>query len=104
VRTLALVGLNPFWDRLRQLGLSSLSEEAEYYGYSLALGSADISLYELTNAYRTLANGGRTSPMRLRLDQTAEEPKPSWIKGRLYYLPHPFDRGARSPAFGLETL
>ena len=62
VRTLLLVGLNPFWDRLRQLGLLSLSEEAEYYGYSLALGSADITLFELTNAYRTLANGGKSSP------------------------------------------
>jgi penicillin-binding protein 1C len=104
VRTLFLVGLNSFWDRLKQLGLSSLSEEAEYYGYSLALGSADISLYELTNAYRTLANGGRSSPLRLRLDQTAKKPIAVMDKRAAYIISHILsDRGARSPTFGLEN-
>ncbi len=104
VRTLLLVGLHSFWERLRRLGLSSLSEEAEYYGYSLALGSADISLYELTNAYRTLANGGRSGPMRIRLDQTAEKPKPVMDKRAAFIISHILsDRGARSATFGLEN-
>jgi penicillin-binding protein 1C len=58
VRTLMLTGLERFHERLREVGLSSLVEAADFYGYSLALGSADVSLLELTNAYRTLANGG----------------------------------------------
>lgn len=35
----------------------ALNEPGTYYGYSLALGSAEVSLLALTNAYRTLANG-----------------------------------------------
>jgi penicillin-binding protein 1C len=71
VRTLLLVGLHPFLDRLQQLGFESLTEEAGYYGYSLALGSADVTLRELTNAYRTLANEGLWGELKLRLDQKA---------------------------------
>ncbi|MBC7618931.1 MAG: penicillin-binding protein 1C, partial [Candidatus Saccharibacteria bacterium] len=37
----------------------------DYYGYSLALGSAEVSLLSLANAYRTLANGGRYAPFAL---------------------------------------
>ncbi len=104
VRTLLLVGLNPFWDRLRHLGLTSLSEDAEYYGYSLALGSADISLLELTNAYRTLANGGNSSPLRIRRDQPVVKPKPVLDKGAVFLISHILsDRGARSITFGLEN-
>jgi penicillin-binding protein 1C len=40
------------------LGLP-LRESGDYYGYSLALGSAEVPLLDLTNAYRALANGGR---------------------------------------------
>ncbi len=48
------------------MGLNSLVHPADYYGYSLALGSAEVSLLDLTNAYRVLANGGRyTSAMLL---------------------------------------
>jgi len=65
VRTLVMTGLDRFYARLRDVGLSSLTESADYYGYSLALGSAEVSLLELTNAYRTLANGGLYAPARL---------------------------------------
>ena len=58
VRTLVMTGMERFHERLRDVGLSSLTQPAEYYGYSLALGSAEVSLLELSNAYRTLANGG----------------------------------------------
>ena len=58
VRTLMLAGLERFHGRLRALGFTSLDEDPDFYGYSLALGSADVSLLDLANAYRTLANGG----------------------------------------------
>ena len=38
VRTLTLVGLPRFHERLRSLGLATLNEDAEHYGYGLALG------------------------------------------------------------------
>lgn len=46
------------FDRLNALGLQ-LPETGGFYGHSLALGSADVTLLALTNAYRALANGGR---------------------------------------------
>lgn len=63
VRTLMLVGVDQFHGVLGQLGFSSLHPKAQHYGYSLALGSADVRLLDLTNAYRTLANAGGRSPV-----------------------------------------
>jgi penicillin-binding protein 1C len=65
VRTLALVGAEPFLQQLRGLGFTGLTESSDYYGPALALGSADVSLWEQVNAYRTLANGGEWSPLRM---------------------------------------
>lgn len=62
VRTLTLVGVNRFLDTLRDLGLSGLTREADHYGFGLALGGAEATLLQLTNAYRTLANGGQWRP------------------------------------------
>jgi penicillin-binding protein 1C len=58
VRTLVAGGFEAFHERLRALGLASIDRPAEHYGYALALGGADVSLLELANAYRALANGG----------------------------------------------
>ena len=60
VRTLVMVSPEAFHKQLRAVGLP-LKESGDYYGYSLALGSAEVSLLSLANAYRTLANGGRFS-------------------------------------------
>lgn len=65
VHALERVGLDAFFDRLRAFGFRSLKESGDYYGYSLALGSADISPLMLANAYRTLANGGHWTPLRV---------------------------------------
>ncbi|MCW2312088.1 penicillin-binding protein 1C [Rhodoferax antarcticus] len=64
VRTLVMVSPDAFHKQLVKLGLP-LKESGDYYGYSLALGSAEVSLLSLTNAYRALANGGRTSATSL---------------------------------------
>ncbi|PUE11619.1 penicillin-binding protein 1C [Limnohabitans sp. T6-5] len=64
VRTLVMVSPDAFHKQLRRLGLP-LPQSGDYFGYSLALGSAEVSLLDLTNTYRTLANGGRSSPTTL---------------------------------------
>lgn len=71
VRTLVLVGVEPFRDRLHELGYRRITESGDYYGYSLALGSAEVTLWEQAQAYRTLANGGRWSPLHVRTDEPA---------------------------------
>jgi len=104
VRTLMLVTPEAFVERLRALGMESLDREADYYGYSLALGSADVTLYELVNAYRTLANGGRWG--RLKIDAGGAEEKTVPVMDRRAALIVSVilsDREARSATFGLEN-
>ncbi len=62
VRTLEMVSPNAFHRQLRALGIP-LRESGDYFGYSLALGSAEVSLLSLANAYRALANHGRYRPV-----------------------------------------
>ncbi|WP_299696327.1 penicillin-binding protein 1C [Hydrocarboniphaga sp.] len=104
VRTLLLTGVDRFRERLHDLGyISGLTESGDYYGYSLALGSAEVSLLEQVNAYRTLANGGRWSALRLQPDAAAPvmrgvvSPQAAWIVEDILA-----DRGARSVTFDLE--
>ena len=70
VRTLVMVSPDAFHRQLRAAGLP-LKESGDYYGYSLALGSAEVSLLALTNAYRTLANGGRFGEVEFSLPAPA---------------------------------
>ena len=77
VRTLVRLGPDAFADRLRAFGFESLVESGDYYGFSLALGSADVSLLMLANAYRTLANGGQWSPLRVTAEKDRTTPTAS---------------------------
>ena len=76
VRTLVMVSPDAFHKQLVKLGLP-LKETGDYYGYSLALGSAEVSLLNLTNAYRALGNGGRFSPTTFTIARTRNA-KPAW--------------------------
>ncbi len=65
VRTLLLVGVDAFRDRLFDAGYRGISRDGDYYGFSLALGSAEVTLVEQAAAFRALARGGLWSPLRL---------------------------------------
>ncbi len=65
VRTLLVGGVEAFRDRLWDTGYKGLTEDGQYYGFSLALGSAEVTLLEQANAYRSLANGGRFSDLQM---------------------------------------
>jgi penicillin-binding protein 1C len=65
VRTLVLVGVEAFRDRLHALGYRNITRDGEYYGYSLALGSAEVTLWQQAQAYRALARAGQWSPITL---------------------------------------
>ena len=47
---------------LKDAGISTLTELPEHYGLSLTLGSCEVKLLELTNAYATLARLGVYKP------------------------------------------
>ncbi|QLY25247.1 penicillin-binding protein 1C [Bdellovibrio sp. KM01] len=54
VRALQLVGEPKVLDKLRSAGFEKLQED-EYYGPSMALGTIDVTLWELTQGYRKFA-------------------------------------------------
>lgn len=79
VRALIMLGPDTFATTLRDFGLSTINRDGEYYGYSLALGSAEVTLLELTNAYRALANSGVATPVRLALEAPVKDAKPAIV-------------------------
>ena len=103
VRTLMLVGLERFHERLRQVGITSLTEAPEFYGWSLALGSGDVSLLELANAYRTLANGGLQDGVTFM--PRTQSGKARVLDARTSFIVADIlsDRAARSTTFGLSN-
>ena len=104
VRMLTLVGIDTFFDQLKQLGYSSLNESSDFYGYALALGAADVSLWEQVNAYRTLSNNGVWTDMKLDL-ATVPAKKARVLSSSAAFIVSDIlaDRSARSVTFGLES-
>lgn len=103
VRTLVMVSPERFFQRLQNLGFN-LRERGDYYGYSLALGSADVSLLALTNAYRALANQGRFNGVRTS-STDARAPSRQIMDGSSSFIVADIlaDRSARARTFGLES-
>ncbi len=104
VRTLIIDDVQQFRDRLWALGYHGIVEDGEYYGFSLALGSAEVSLVEQANAFRTFANHGRTSPVHFIRGEKAEAPRQivnpaaAFIVGDILA-----DATARADAFGADS-
>ncbi|KYG60829.1 penicillin-binding protein 1C [Bdellovibrio bacteriovorus] len=71
VKVFKLLNDESFWTRLQMLGFKNL-KEPEHYGPALALGVADVTLEDLTQAYRTLANNGIYTDLRF----TSNDPEP----------------------------
>jgi penicillin-binding protein 1C len=65
VWTLSQVGVPDLLRLLRRAGLSTLDKTADYYGYALTMGDAEVRLDELVAAYAALARGGLYRQPRL---------------------------------------
>jgi penicillin-binding protein 1C len=109
VRAGAMLGPDVLAQRLNDLGLD-LREPGGYYGPGLALGSAEVTLRDLSNAYRTLANGGVWSPLRW---QAASTPRPAPAQPPRRIMPADVaylvsdilaDNTARALTFGLDSV
>jgi penicillin-binding protein 1C len=61
------LGVGALLQTLRLAGFESLTRDAEYYGLGLSLGNGDVTLIELANGYRALANAGTWQPWTWRL-------------------------------------
>jgi penicillin-binding protein 1C len=103
VRALVMVTPERFAQRLLALGLP-LTHNGDYYGYSLALGSAEVTLASLTNAYRALANGGRQTPWRAQAAPQPPNAKQVMDPAAAFVVADVLaDREARVPTFGLDN-
>ena len=99
VRVLEDVRVPSFLERLRQLGFDHLSESPDYYGLGLALGSGEVSLWELAQAYLILAHQGNfnlsLSPLKLSSIPASQPPSPLPLS--------PFPPTPHSPTWSLIT-
>ncbi|MBS7777122.1 penicillin-binding protein 1C [Acidovorax sp. CCYZU-2555] len=111
VRTLAMVSPDAFFAQMGALGMP-LRESGSYYGYSLALGSAEVPLLQLTNAYRALANGGCWRPVAgavhaaARLPAVATPACTPALDARAAFIIGDIlsDGNARAPTFGTDSV
>jgi penicillin-binding protein 1C len=103
VRTLNLIGVESGLKTLRDAGFTTLKTD-DFYGASLALGAADVSLWELTNAYRSLADHGAWSPLRLQTDEPRLPARRVLSPEAAYLIADILsDRESRSQTFLLES-
>lgn len=102
VRVLALAGEEPFLEKLEASGISDLGT-AEFYGPSLALGTADVTLWELVNAYRTLANGGLRAELSLTASAPARQTRVFTPQAAFLVSDILSDRESRAATFGLDS-
>ena len=108
VKLAAAAGVPELLARFRELGLESLSRDAEYYGLSLALGGGEVNLLSLTNAYAALADGGYWRPRKMTLAPAPD----SEFEGRAVFSPGAAflvtdilsDRQARVTGFGARNV
>lgn len=63
------VGQGRVVDTLRKLGLATLTRPAEDYGLGIALGSGEVRLLDLVNAYACIARGGLFMPCSILGDE-----------------------------------
>ena len=82
VLMLERVGVRPFQNRLRELGISTAERPAEHYGLGLVLGNCEVRLDELAAAYLTLANLGTYRDVQILLNSEQRPPeKRVWSQG-----------------------
>ncbi len=90
--------------RLQALGMP-LRNSGSYYGTALALGGAEVSLLDITNAYRTLANGGLYAAPVWPGHATADAPHRVLDAGAAFIVTDILsDNSARALTFGLNSV
>jgi len=101
------VGVEALLETLHRAGFASLTHSAPHYGLGLALGNGDVTLLELANAYRALANGGEWTPVRLQPaspgEMAARRERVMSRQAAALVLDILSDPDARAPGFGTET-
>ncbi len=105
VRTLAMVSPDAFARQLAALGLP-LRDSGDHYGLGLALGSAEVNLLNLSNAYRSLANQGRHTPVAALAGPAAPAATVQALDAGAAFIVGDIlsDANARAATFGSDSL
>ena len=103
VKTLEFVGLENFLVMAERFGISTFTQSPDYYGLALALGSGEVQLLELVNAYATFANHGKRPFIQSLASDSADEvevvsPKTAGLISSILS-----NNSLRMPAFGEEN-
>ena len=114
VKLLASLGNERLVSKAEEFGITSFTREPDSYGLSLSLGAGEVSLLELTNAFRTFANEGLYSPPQFAMFMVDDlgryrSPPPVHEKriiseGVAFQITDILsDNEARKPAFGTNS-
>lgn len=107
VRVLEKVGVETFLSRLHQLGFEHLTESPEHYGLGLALGSGEVSLWELARAYVAIARQGEFIPLSATRSLAVSPSLPLPVSTSSHWrliTDMLSDRHARAQAFGVDSV
>lgn len=110
VKTLYLVGVKNAISTAQKMGITSLDPNGDY-GLSLVLGSGEVSLLQLTNAYAVFANEGIYNPpaMILSVEDKDGAILEQYTQNNIYSIPEYTadqinsilsDNTARTPLYG----
>jgi penicillin-binding protein 1C len=106
LKTLQHVGSEAYLARLHELGFSSLEKHPDFYGDGIALGSGAVTLFELVQAYATLANAGQFRPLSTLLHVSAAQARPQVFSAEAASLIANIlaDGDARALEFGRDSV
>jgi penicillin-binding protein 1C len=101
VEVLDDVGYRVLHELLRDLGLKTLSPDPDRYGLSLTLGSPEVRLLELTNAYAMLGRLGVYKPFSIDEDEADVHGRRLLSDGAAYIVADILSDNLRLQAAGL---
>lgn len=114
VKVFYLAGVKDSLSTARKMGITTLTDPKRY-GLTLVLGSGEVSLLEMTNAYGVFANEGVRNPSSyiLKVEDREENVLEEWRQETEEVIPAEIarkisnilsDNAARTPAFGNSSF
>jgi penicillin-binding protein 1C len=106
VRAIQFVGPEALLNLLHATGMHSLSDHPNVYGDGIALGDGEVSLFELVQAYTTLARMGDYKPLSLIRDPARRHDGHRVLNEDIASLVADIlsDPGAREEEFGRNSI
>lgn len=106
VDVLANLGTEKALTTLAQFGLQTFARRPGFFGLGLVLGSGEVRLIELVNAYATLARGGVFKPWKIIKDEKPLAQITRAVRSETAYVISDIlaDANARIPQFGEHSV